>query len=341
MNAITNNLGIVKPKKPTPSIAFNSYWKFATERQNVFFQSRDRALDSLTADKIIGTYKFTNAYRASDRVSQYLIKNVIYAHNFSPEDTFFRILLFKLFNKIETWQLLERTFEEIAIKNFSVDKFNKILTQAMDSQATIYSAAYIIPSGSAAKYKGVRKHQFHLELIASLIKSRFFHKVQDAVSLMEIYHSLLDIESFGKFLSYQFTIDFNYSDYINFSENDFVVPGPGAKDGIRKCFSDLGDYNETDIIRLMTEEQHKNFEKLGLNFQNLWGRDLQLIDCQNLFCEVDKYCRVAHPDIVGISNRSKIKQKYTRTPAPIDYFYPPKWDINNKIYPESNTRIVS
>jgi len=338
MDAKITNLGLVKSKKPIPSKAFNSYWKFATERQNVFFQSMDPTQNRFTTDEIIGIYKFTNAYRASDRVSQYLIKDVIYAHNYSPEDTFFRILLFKLFNKIETWQLLENTFEEITIKNFSVSKFDKVLSQVMESKAAIYSAAYIIPSGSAAKYKGVRKHQFHLELIASLIKSKFFHVIQDAVTLMEIYHLLLNIESFGKFLSYQYTIDFNYSDHINFSENEFVVPGPGSKDGIRKCFADLGDYDEADIIRMMTEEQHKHFEKLGLDFHNLWGRDLHLIDCQNLFCEVDKYCRVAHPEITGISKRSRIKQRYTRTPTPIDFFYPPKWNINYKINLNTTTK---
>ena len=30
-----------------------------------------------------------------------------------------------------------------------------------------------------------------------------------------------------------------------------------------------------------------------VEFRDLWGRPLQLIGCQNLFCEVDKYARVA------------------------------------------------
>jgi len=340
MDAKVSKFGLVKSQKPTPSKAFKSYWKFATERQNVFYRAVAKNQANRTTDKIIGTYKFTNAFRASDRVSQYLIKDVIYARKDSPEDTFFRILLFKLFNKIETWQLLENTFEDITINNFSVAKFNKVLNKAMESKATIYSAAYIIPSGSAAKYKGVRKHQFHLELLASLIKGQFFHKIQDANTLMEVYHSFLDIESFGKFLSYQYTIDFNYSEHINFSENEFVVPGPGAKNGIRKCFKDLGDYDEVDVIRMMTEEQNMYFDKLGLDFQNLWGRDLHLIDCQNLFCETDKYCRVAHPDIAGISKRTKIKQRYTPTPSSIDYFYPPKWGINKNIRRKADNKIA-
>src|SRR5690606_17361184 len=113
---------------------------------------------------------------------------------------------------------------------------------------------------------------------------------------------------------------------------DFVVPGPGAKDGIRKCFASLGDYSEADIIRWVTDNQESEFERLGINFQSLWGRPLQLIDCQNLFCETDKYARVAHPEIQGISDRKRIKQIYRPSSyQKIEYFYPPKWGINDRI----------
>jgi hypothetical protein len=44
---------------------------------------------------------FTNAYRAADRVSQYLIRNVIYQSDLpgNADELVFRILLFKLFNR--------------------------------------------------------------------------------------------------------------------------------------------------------------------------------------------------------------------------------------------------
>ena len=58
---------------------------------------------------------------------------------------------------------------------------------------------------------------------------------------------------------------------------DFVVPGPGARDGIRKCFVDPGGLNEPELIRLMADLQEQEFERLSLNFQSLWGRQLQLI----------------------------------------------------------------
>jgi hypothetical protein len=81
----------------------------------------------------------------------------------------------------------------------------------------------------------------------------------------------------------------------------------------------------------MADNQEREFERLGIKFQTLWGRPLQLIDCQNLFCEVDKYARVAHPEIAGISGRTRIKQKFSPTGSLDLPWYPPKWGINSKI----------
>ncbi len=64
------------------------------------------------------------------------------------------------------------------------------------------------------------------------------------------------------------------------------------------------------------------------SFDDLWGRALQLIDCQNLFCEVDKYARAAHPEVRGLSGRTRIKQRFSPRTEPITAWYPPKWGIN-------------
>jgi len=325
--------GFVKLQRPKTSIVFDTYWKFAVKRQNAFFSRIEGSRGPWSSDPILNEFKFTNAYRSSDRVSQYLIKNVIYSKSWSLEDTVFRILLFKLFNKIETWELLETQFGEVSLTTFDIDRYDKALEKAMSSGGAIYSAAYIIPSGSNKKYVGVRKHRFHLLLLDSLIKSKTPSQLHKSSTMEAAFHVLLNVESFGRFLAYQFITDLNYSEWLDYSESEFVVPGPGALDGIRKCFTSFGDYSESDIIRMMMEEQDINFERLGLNFKSLWGRPLQLIDCQNLFCEVDKYSRVAHPDIQGISGRTRIKQKFKPNPRPIKVWFPPKWSLNEKINP--------
>lgn len=332
--------GFVRRAQPAVSEVFDTYWKFAVKRQDAFFARVAGEAWPWSSDPILQQYKFTNAYRASDRVSQYLIKNVIYSKKRSLADTVFRILLFKFFNKIETWELLEYSLGEICYKNFCVNKYSRILDQAMASRASVYSAAYIMPSGPKQRYEGVRKHRFHLELLEFLMKIRFPKKLHNCDSMAKAFAALLEVESFGAFLAYQFVTDINYSEWFNYSEMEFVVPGPGARDGIKKCFVSLGDYTEQDIIRMMADSQDYHFKRLGLEFQSLYGRPLQLIDCQNLFCEVDKYSRVAHPEVQGHSGRTRIKQQFKPRQEPLNTWYPPKWGLNELLQNERICAVV-
>lgn len=321
---------INKLKKPKKSIVFDTYWYFAAERQRVFFNRFQGVSQPWTDDLILQEYKFTNAYRASDRVSQYLIGSVIYEGDQNPEEVFFRTILFKLFNKIDTWELLKYYFSEVSYKNFSINEYSKILTEAMNAGERIYSGAYIMASGKSV-FGHERKHENHLHLLQYLMENKFPERVQNANSLGQVFDILKEVPTLGDFLAFQYTIDLNYSEVIDFSEMDFVVAGPGAKDGIRKCFTDTGDYSESDVIKYMADIQEIEFERNELDFKSLWGRQLQLIDIQNLFCEVDKYSRVAHPEISGISDRKRIKQRHAPKFSTIDYWYPPKWGINENI----------
>lgn len=312
-----------------PSEVYDTYWRFAAKRQEVFFKRACDALPPWTDDPILQHFKFTNAYRASDRVSQYLIRNVIYAGDQRPQELFFRTLLFKLFNKIETWQLLEGIFGPLTTSTFNIDAFDETLTAAMARRQTIYSAAYIMPSGG--KHGEPKKHRNHLMLLKRMLAESVPQKLTRMKRMREVFELLVSYPMIGDFLAYQYTTDLNYSTLTSFSEMEFVVPGPGARDGIRKCFKDLGGLNEADIIRMVADRQQAEFERLEIEFKSLWGRPLQLIDCQNLFCEVDKYARHAHPEIIGITGRTRIKQTFRSSPHPIDYWYPPKWGLNELI----------
>lgn len=321
------------PIRVTP--AYDTYWRFAVERQEIFYRRLRQESAPWTKDPILSLHKFTNAYRASDRVSQYLIRNVIYRDDLpsTPAEIIFRILLFKFFNKIETWDLLERQLGEITFKQYRFEEYDRILSDAMQAGARIYSAAYIMPPGSSA-FGHKAKHQNHLKLLEEMMRDDIAGKLGKFSRMQPAFELLRSYPTIGDFLAYQFVTDINYSEVTDFSELDFVIPGPGARDGIRKCFENSGGLNEAELIRLMVDNQESEFERLGLNFKSLWGRHLQLIDCQNLFCEVDKYSRVAHPDISGISGRTRIKQKFSPTGSISAPWYPPKWGINERIASE-------
>jgi hypothetical protein len=314
------------------TVVYNTYWKFAAERQAIFFRRFRGDPHPWTQDPILEKHKFTNAYRASDRVSQYLIRNVIYRGDQSPDEVFFRCILFKIFNRISTWELLEAALGEIRYSTYSFRLYDEILEKAMVRGQRIFSAAYIMASHAAGLNEKL-KHRNYLLLLERMMKDKLPLRLMEQKTMAGAFELLLAYPLVGKFIAYQFLTDINYSTLTNFSEMEFVMPGPGAKDGIRKCFETIGDLSEADAIKFVTERQHDEFKRLGLNFQNLWGRPLQLIDCQNLFCEVDKYARIAHPEIRGITGRSRIKQIFAGNSQVIDYWYPPKWSINRNIRP--------
>lgn len=317
----------LSPARPTE--VYDTYWRFAAERQRVFFRKLDGAPPPWTEDDILQRYKFTNAYRASDRVSQYLIRHVIYQGDQSPEEVFFRTLLFKLFNRISTWELLRAELGEITWAGYSYERYDRVLSTALSAGSKLYSAAYIMPPAKVFGHR--RKHRNYLRLLEVMMKDEVPVRIPGSKRMQSAYEILRSYPSLGDFLAYQFVTDINYSQLTDFSELEFVVPGPGARDGIQKCFRDLGGLNEVDMIRLVTERQEQEFERLGLSFRTLWGRSLQLIDCQNLFCEVAKYARLRHPTVGGRSGRTHIKQTYRADPEPIRYWYPPKWGLNDSI----------
>jgi len=153
-------------------------------------------------------------------------------------------------------------------------------------------------------------------------------KVERARSLAEVFSILRSYPSLGDFLAFQYAIDLNYSDLLQFPESDFVVAGPGALDGISKCFVDLSGLAPSDSIRAIAAVADREFDRLGIEFPTLWGRALQPVDCQNLFCEVDKYARIAHPEFGGASRRKRIKQRFVPNSAPLLQWYPPKWRLD-------------
>ena len=255
---------------------YDTYWRFAAERQKIFFKRLNKNKSPYTNDPILLKFKFTNVYRVLDKVTQYLIKNIINNGDPSTDETFFRILLFKTFNRIDTWELLTKKLKNISYANYNFNRYNKILSNEMNNNRKIYSPAYIMASGK--NFFGFeRKHSNHLKLIELLMNDDVPKRIENSKSMMEAFNILKLYPTIGDFLAYQYVIDINYSNITNFSEMEFVVPGPGAKNGIKKYFLSTGGLNDVEIIKYMADNQENEFERLGIRFKSLGGRRLQLI----------------------------------------------------------------
>jgi len=312
---------------PTTTTGYDAYWMFAIERQNVYLRRIAGHTGPLTDDPVLGANRFTNAYRAADRVSQHLITDILYDRPRSWVDTFARTLVFKVFNRVDTWEHLLDRLGDVNADTVTSGAVDAAIAEVADRQP-VYSAAYIMPP---PQDRTGRKYVRHLSLIRAMLADGVPDRIADAPYMSDAYAVLGSYPSIGPFLAYQFVTDLNYSSHLSFSEAEFVVPGPGAIRGLRKCFSDPGGYSPADLIRLTADMQHEEFARRGLDWHDLWGRDLQLIDVQNLFCEVDKYTRVAHPELSEYAPGTRIKQRYRPDRRPITAWFPPKWGINDRI----------
>ena len=317
---------------------FDIYLYWINERMNIFWRRLEDNPVKIqkymfgskkiwTEDTIFQNYKFTNVYRSLDRVSQYLINNVIYERrDFSEEEVLFRILFFKLFNKIETWELFKKEYGYIdnsliyerwsELDNFVINKLNE--------NYSLFSNAYVLSTA-------VKDEKYHHRKYLLSYKKYIFDNFDNFVnvnSLEELFGKFISIPYIGNFLAMQFTIDCNYSEVFSFNENEFIIPGPGALRGIDRCFEGQktqGDYIE--IIKWVQENFDNLMKDAGYDFKSLPNRKPTLIDLQNCFCETDKYLRGLGQTQEGILGK-RIKQNFKETSKKIEYCFPSKWGVN-------------
>ncbi len=309
---------------------FRFYFYFIQERMNIFWSRRHGGKFPWTLDPILQKYRFTNVYRASDRVSQYLIKNVIYSHlDLDAEDIILRIIIFKIFNKVETWEYIEKVTGEVSTKNFNVIKICETLSERRRS-IPIFNNAYMM-TGTHSLYNHLRyKHEKWLTMVKKeLLDSHVIAKIVRSKSLRELYSILKTCSFIGDFIAYQYAIDLNYSPFFCFDENSFVKAGIGAIRGIKKCFNNIEKKDYEKAIEFTLLNFNNLQQEFGFTgFKSLFSRNPTLIDLQNCFCETDKYMREKLPALL-IDNK-RIKQRFAPNFTPYDLFFPPTWKLHTE-----------
>jgi len=313
------------PPAPRPGV-YDLYWTFAARRQAAFVKRLSGSPWPWTTDKILQIHKFCNVYRASDRVSQYMISKVAYGTDPGEiNDLLFQIVAFRTFSKIRTWQGIQDILgRPPRVADLVSGEFESALAQVQTKFGGLYTGAFILCATKA--YGFDEKYRNHVGLFKQMfVEERLDRAILAANSFEQVVQALQRYPLMGPFMAYQTAVDLNYSDAVGFSENDHTVAGPGALRGQKKAFEHLGDYSPADAISWMVDNQEREFARLELPFPGLFGRPLHAIDCQGLFCELDKYCREAVPDL--LSNRSRIKAKYRPTCEALPLFFPPKWKL--------------
>lgn len=282
-----------------------------------------------TKDPILQQYKFTNVFRENDRVSRQIIQMVSLNDDLTLEDKVANTFLIRSWNNPSTFKDLggpwtAREIYSPKLKEKVRPLYNRLLQEnperkwwssAYNQGGTKY--AWKFPDGEGfsrapseeegRKYKDyepdIPLRVFHIG--PWLKQQQVFKHIMQAENQMEVYDIIRGLRGFAEFLAYQVFVDLTYIPDFPFSENEFVICGPGCKRGMDILFEDY-DYltheealfwlrdNIEDMCRFgYANGSMKNpyTPKALFNDRAPYDRKLNIMALENCFCEFQKYHR--------------------------------------------------
>jgi hypothetical protein len=96
--------------------------------------------------------------------------------------------------------------------------------------------------------------KFLLRVVQIMIEQGIPAKAAAAASLDEIAALLQSFPRIGDFKAGQFALDLNYGPHLRLPVGNFVIAGPGARNGIDRCFAAHGKRYDA-VIRLVRRYQ--------------------------------------------------------------------------------------
>ncbi len=246
-----------------------------------------------TSDPVLSKYKFTNVFRDLDPGTRF-VKNDILGKLERPEDIIFNIIIYRVYNKIET-------FKAVGLQRFDhFDKgpFESRLRTLKASGMPVFTNAFVVPSYrwiDPAKDKIANTSTF-IENLSGTIKD-VISRIMGERDSEYTFKQLLNIEGIGPFLAYQIAVDIGYWNKEVFDESVFVVAGPGCKRGIDFLFGNRGGLSYGQCIEYVRDRQGGFFKQIGIDenllFDDRKERHLNLMALENCFCEFSKYVRAS------------------------------------------------
>lgn len=292
---------------------------FAWQRQELFLHRTESAPE--LKDPVVRGCKFTNVYRAADRVSQHLISDV-QPQSHGADDAFFRTVLYKIFNEPGTWRWWElRGLDHVWLWDLdtAIEAYNRLrLTTGKSGLRTVFNQAYpgsidgyVSPLGGGAS--GIRA----LQIVDWMLRHGLEHSVWECEHADTVFNMLGQCANMGPFYAMQMTTDLGYSEHAKWNEHEFIVAGPGSRRGIEAA---TGRSDHEYVIRHVTENWNSYMDANRLPWRNLFGREPSLMDVQNVFCEYSKFYRA--------KTGGKMPKKYLPSATPMEgLWFPYRWGI--------------
>ena len=331
----------IREAKPKLNVvAVKHLYDFVTERYKIHIRKdflKQKA--PWTKNPILSQYKFCNIRREHDRQSQYLIKNISTNPCLSLEDKIVNSFYFRAWNNWDTMKDLGGPWPAKCLYSSQMKEQVRPIYQQLateDPDRKWWSSAYNqggtkhawkFPQGDgyqraykeseAKKYKDwepdIPLRVFHIG--PWLKNGHVVERLLNAKDQKEAFDIIRSIRGFADFLAYQVFVDLTYIKEFPFSENEFVVAGPGCKKGLNKLFDDYDWLTHEEALFWLADNIDEIFNEVhppfwaGRLFVDLPQEDrfFSVMCLENCMCEFCKYIRT-----VEGNGRPRVKYKQHR-----------------------------
>lgn len=281
-----------------------------------------------TKDPILRKFRFTNIRREHDTETKWVIKNITSNPKLSYEDKLLNCILFRLFNKHQTAELLGMPIR--FSHGYDPEDYRELfeLAEAENPDALFFTGAFLLggfhrglkqylPEGYNDKYSREMRVMYLLSYmidqgVTQYLTSKTAESPEEVCSLLKGYMGI------GEFLAYQMFIDMTYIELFPFSENEFTIAGPGAKLGVNFLFDDTERLSPEELIfwlrdnwKALNQYNIQNGNKHTVNPKILmtdlpeYDRVMNVMSLENCLCEFSKYYKAKY-------RLGRPRKKYTR-----------------------------
>lgn len=203
------------------------------------------------------------------------------------------IVLYRLFNKIETSELIGW----VNFGDYNEQEIREKLQRAEPGYVYYTNAFFTSGMRRCFKYKYPDESFGPMRVLKECYDSRYkiVRGIRRAKTPMDVIRTLTSIDGIGNFLSYQMFVDFTFLEEFPWSENEFVVSGPGCIAGLNLLFDDPDGLTHDELLFWLRDHCPITEEECFTLLSDLpeWDRRMNIMSLENCMCELSKYIRAA------------------------------------------------
>lgn len=310
--------------------------KFVIDRYRIHKRKDVKRLPApWTRNPVLQEFKFTNVRREHDRQTKYLIENIVKNEDLTLEDKIVNCFMFRAWNNWDT--LKDFGFPYSAKQLYNPKLKEKVRTTyeklvEADSRRLWWSNAFNqggfkmvwgYTDGTARSLyerEGATRHHepdiplrpFHIG--PYLKKNNIVSKILGCDNQKSVFETIKTVPGYADFMAYQVFVDLTYIPEFPFSENEFVVAGPGCKRGLDLIFEDKDGMNYEECmfwLRNAINDEHISlfncddleyydegfsvYKPMKL-FSDLpkYDRRMNVMSIENCMCELSKYVKAVN-----------------------------------------------